>query len=115
MLSNLYIFFYFIVDKPDPPMFQPTIETVELKKGNQFSVICRLPGIDALGIPKGTLKWFVENNDTANVIITPDDLFTTLTIKNVRKENNGTYTCRVENPVGSREKILQLVVFGGAC
>ena len=114
MLSNLYNLFYFIVDKPDPPLFQPTKETVELKKGNQFSVMCRLPSIDALGFPKGTLKWFVENNNTANVIIIPDDLFTTLTIKNVRKENNGTYTCRVENPVGSRDKILQLVVFGEA-
>ena len=61
-------------------MFQPTNETVELKKGNLFSVICRLPSIEALGFHKGTLKCFVENNDTANVIITPDYLFTTLTI-----------------------------------
>ena len=106
MLSNLFNFFYFIVDKPDPPMFQPANETVELKKGNQFSLICRLPSIDAFGNPKGTLKWFLGNKDTANVITTPDDLFTTLTIENVRKENNGTYTCRVENPVGSREKIF---------
>ena len=114
MISNLFNIFYFIVDEPDPLIFQPTSETVELKKGNQFSVIYRVPSIGALGNPKGTLMWFLGNNDTANVIITPDDLFTTLTIKNVRKENNGTYTCRVENPVGSRNKILQLVVLGEA-
>ena len=92
-------------------MFQPTNEIVQLKKGNQFSVICQLSSIDALGFPKGALKWFVENSDTANIIITPDDLFTPLTIKNVRKENNRTYTCHVENAVVSRDKIFQLVVF----
>ena len=93
-------------------MFEPADDKVELKKDQQFSVICRVPNVDALGFPSGTLKWVVENNDTANVLITSDEVFSALNITSLMKENNGTYTCRVENPIGNREKELQLVVFG---
>ena len=105
-------FFCFILDKPDPPKFVPTFEKVELKRGQQFSVICLVASVDALGIPNGTLKWFVENINTANVLITSDELFSIVSIKSVMKENNGTYTCRTENPIGNREIELQLVVSG---
>ena len=105
---------HFLIDKPDPLRLQvgnnDINEIVQKKRGDLLTVFC--VG-NNLGNPKETLQWFKGSsvmaiNNTSSVSPT----ILSLNFNGLTKENNGTYTCRIANEVGSQEKSFQLVVLG---
>ena len=112
-------FLYFILDKPDPLRFEipgnktgDASERIAVKRGQPFSIQCRVSGVDGLGIPKGTLKWFRENRSAVVASSSGDQTFINLDFETLEKENNGSYTCRINNTIGEQSKNLQLIVLG---
>ena len=83
-----------------------------MKKGQRFAIQCRVPSVDGLGNPKGTLKWFRENRSVVIANSSRDQTFINLDFKVLQKENNGSYTCRINNTIGEQSKNLQLIVLG---
>lgn len=106
---------HFLIDKPDPLRLQvennDINEIVQKKRGDPLTVFCI--GND-LGNPSETLQWFKSSSVMAiNNTFSVSPTILSLDFKNgLMKENNGTYTCRIANEVGSQEKSFQLVVLG---
>ena len=83
-----------------------------MKRDEAFSIQCRVPGVDGLGNPRGRLRWFSENNNTVIANSTGEETFVSLDFKILKRENNGSYTCSINNTIGEQSKDLQLIVLG---
>ena len=77
-----------------------------------FAIICQVDSAAGLGNPKGTLQWFKDNNAAAIKSSTATFPFAKLDFTNLKREDSGTYSCRIANEVGSQEKSFELVVLG---
>ena len=58
------------------------------------------------------LQWFKGSNDIAIENVSVTARLAALDFKGLKKEDNGSYICRIENEVGRQNESIQLVVLG---
>ena len=105
---------YFFIDEPGRLKFevenQEIHETVKRKRGDRIAIICV---VNDRGNPKGTLQWNKSSSVMALDNVNQVSLTTiSLDFINLKKQDNGTYTCSIGNEVGIQKKSFQLVVLG---
>ena len=116
-------FFFLILDQPGPLKVEISIgkETIQVQKPNELfefkkdtivSVKCQVTSDEDLGNPKGMLQWFKGSSDIAIENVNVTATLTSLDFNGLKKEDNGSYICRLENEVGRQVESMQLVVLG---
>ena len=58
------------------------------------------------------MQWFNGNSYLAIGNVTLGARLASLSFLSLKKEDNGSYICRIENEVGRQEESIQLVVLG---
>lgn len=112
-----------ILDQPGPLKVEIFIggNTIQVQKPNELfefkrdtivSVICKVTSDEDLGNPKGMLQWFKGSNDITIENVSVTARLAALDFKGLKKEDNGSYICRIENEVGRQNESIQLVVLG---
>ena len=82
----------------DDPVVQPFSFAKNLKVGQKTSILCLASGTEPF-----QFIW-TKNGlaiSSAHINIQGSDVSTTLTLKPIKEEDGGEYTCLVKNPVGS--------------
>ena len=87
-------------------------EIFEFKRDTIASVICQVTNDEDLGNPKGMLQWFKVSSDIAFENVNVTARLSSLDFNGLKKEDNRSYICRIENEVGSQLESIQLVVLG---
>ena len=116
-------FFFLILDQPGPLKVEISIgkETIQVQKPNELfefkkdtivSVKCQVTSDEDLGNPKGMLQWFKGSSDIAIENVNVTATLASLDFNGLKKEDNGSYICRLENEVGRQVESMQLVVLG---
>ena len=116
-------FFFLILDQPGPLKVEISIgkETIQVQKPNELfefkkdtivSVKCQVTSDEDLGNPKGMLQWFKGSSDIAIENVNVTATLASLDFNGLKKEDNGSYICRLENEVGRQVESIQLVVLG---
>ena len=112
-----------ILDQPGPikveiliggntTQVQEPNDIFEFKRDTIVSVSCKVTSDEGLGNPKGMLQWFNGSSDVAIENVSVTARLATLDFKGLKKEDSGSYICRIENEVGRQNKSFQLVVLG---
>ena len=112
-----------ILDHPGPLKVEISIrkKTVQVQKPNELfkfkrdtivSVRCQVTSDEDLGNPKGMLQWFKGCSDIAIENLSVTATLASLDFNSLKKEDNGSYICRLENEVGGQVESIQLVVLG---
>ena len=91
---------------------QEANEIFKVKRGTTGSISCQVTTDEDLGNPKGMVQWFNGSSDVVIENINVSATYASLSFPNLKKENNGSYICRIENKVGHQNKSIQLVVLG---
>ena len=88
-----------------PPKISPFEFSSQLKAGDKASAACL-----ASGSPPLAFKWLKEGREVegTGASITSTEDFSTLVIKNARREDAGNYTCVVSNGLGSESHTARL-------
>ena len=92
---------------------EKTNEIFEFKRDTILSISCKVTSDKDLGNPKGTVQWFYGSSDIAiekNVNVSAR--LERLHFQGLKKEDNGSYICRIENIVERQAQSIQLVVLG---
>ena len=116
-------FYFLILDQPGPLkvaiffgretiQIQKANEIFELKRDTIVSISCQVTRDEDLGNPKGTVQWFNGSSNVAIENVNVSARLTTLSFQGLKKEDNGSYICLIENEVGHQVKSIQLVVLG---
>ena len=58
------------------------------------------------------VQWFNGNSDVAIENVNVSARYADLSFQGLKKEDNGSYICRIENEVGRQVESIQLVVLG---
>lgn len=117
-------FYFLILDHPGPLKVEIFLgrETIQVEKTNEIfkfkrdtilSISCQVTSDKDLGNPKGTVQWFYGSSDIAiekNVNVSAR--LGSLYFLGLKKEDNGSYICRIENIVERQAQSIQLVVLG---
>ena len=122
-LSQGSRFFISILDQPGPLHVEILFvgKTIQVQKANEIFKVKRDTTVsisshvirdEDLGIPKGAVHCFKGSSDVAIENVNVSVRLARLTFQGLRKEDNGSYTCRIENEVGRQEKSIELVVLG---
>ena len=112
-----------ILDQPGPLKVEISIgkETIQVQKPNELfefkkdtivSVKCQVTSDEDLGNPRGMLQWFKGSSDIAIENVNVTATLASLDFNGLKKEDNGSYICRLENEVGRQVESIQLVVLG---
>ena len=112
-----------ILDQPGPLKVEISSgkRTVQVQKPNELfkfkrdtvvSVKCQVASDEDLGNPKGMLQWFKGSSDIAIKNVNVTARLASLDFNGLKKEDNGSYICRIENEVGRQVESIQLVVLG---
>ena len=112
-----------ILDQPGPLKVETSIgkKTIQVQKPNELfefkkdtivSVKCQVTSDEDLGNPKGMLQWFKGSSDIAIENVNVTATLASLDFNGLKKEDNGSYICRLENEVGRQVESIQLVVLG---
>ena len=116
-------FYFLILDQPSLPTVeilfgreiikvQKANEIFKFKRDTNLSISCQVARDEDFGNPKGILHWFNGSSDAAIKNVIGNAILTNLSFLGLKKEDNGSYICRIENKVGRREESIQLVVLG---
>ena len=108
----MYFNFIEILFGKETIQVQKPNNTFEFKKDITLSVDCKVANDEDLGNPKGTVQWFNGSSDVAIENVTFGARLASLGFLGLRKEDNESYVCRIENEVGRQEESIQLVVLG---
>ena len=99
------------LDKPSLLKLSNEVENLELTPNSSFEVSCFT---NQFGNPRGAFKWF--KNDiyippSTELLITNINFFI-LHFSKLKKEDTGSYKCRIENDEGYEERSFQLSIVG---
>lgn len=99
------------LDKPSLLKLSNEVENLELTSNSSFEVSCFT---NQFGNPRGVFKWF--KNDiyippSTELLITNINFFI-LHFSKLKKEDTGSYKCRIKNDEGYEERSFQLSIVG---
>ena len=125
LLTILYgkHFYFLILDQPSSPTVkilfgreiikvQKADEIFKFRRDTILSISCQVTRDEDFGNPKGMLHWFNGSSDAAVKNVTGNGILANLSFLGLKKKDNGSYICRIENKVGRQEESIQLVVLG---
>ena len=122
-LSHVNHFSMLILDQPGQLKVEILFEgkTFQVQKPNEIfkvkrdirvSISCQVTSDKDLGNPKGMVQWFNGSSDVAIENFNVSARYASLSFQSLKKEDNGSYICRIENEVGRQVESIQLVVLG---
>ena len=102
----------FYLDKPSLPRLSTDAKKGIPTKGSFYEMKCIA---DFLGYPRGKYKWLKDGSDVSNsasVVVKYSSRFVILQFPDLKKNENGNYTCNIANSAGAQSKSFELLVFG---